>query len=83
MAGSANDSSRSNPFLRRQAMEMQTRDNTHSVRLKRDWCPSRELRIGASADTVVQLECGSNATPLLVLFYITFLCRNYIWLRAI
>lgn len=61
--------------------EIPVEPGTHSIRLKIDWCQSKEVRISVNAGKVAQLECGPNATPLLALLYITFLCKNYIYLH--
>ncbi len=54
---------------------------TYSVRAQIDWCQSPEVRVEVKAGESVALECGPNATPLLAALYITFMRKNYIWLR--
>ncbi len=54
---------------------------THSVRLQIDWCHSPEIEVSVSSDDTIRLECGPNANPFLVIFYITLWKNRYIWLR--
>jgi hypothetical protein len=52
------------------------------VRMKIDWCWSAAVDLDVDEGTVRALECGPNAHPFLVLFYISFLKHDYLWLRA-
>ncbi len=56
---------------------------THTVRLQIDWCHSPEIRVSASPGEAIHLECGPNATPFLVLFYVTVWKDRYMWLRKV
>lgn len=62
------------------AVEIPVEPGAHSVRMKVDWCYSKELLITADADAPVLLECGPNATPILALLYTTLLRNSYLWL---
>lgn len=53
----------------------------HRVQLIIDWCCSPELRVTVPPGGTVRLECGPNATPLLVLLYISVWRNRYLWLR--
>lgn len=63
------------------SVEIPVLPGSHSVRLQVDWCQSPELSITASEGAPVELECGPNSTPLLAIFYVTFLRKKYIWLQ--
>lgn len=54
---------------------------THSVRLQVDWCQSQEVSVEVKASESIELGCGPNSTPLLALLYVTFMRKNYLWLR--
>lgn len=61
-------------------VEIPVEPGAHSVRMKVDWCYSRELLITADADAPVLLECGPNASPILAVLYTTILRNSYLWL---
>jgi hypothetical protein len=52
------------------------------VRMKIDWCWSPAVDLDVEEGTVRALECGLNAHPFLVLFYMSFLKHDYLWLRT-
>ncbi|MBE8715942.1 hypothetical protein C4F51_01905 [Cellvibrio sp. KB43] len=60
---------------------IQVEPGAHTVCLKIDWCHSPEVKVLISPGETVHLECGPNANPFLVLFYIAFWKDKYIWLR--
>jgi hypothetical protein len=63
------------------SVEIRVLPGSHFVRAQVDWCQSPELRVEVKVDDSVALECGPNSTPFLALLYITFLRKNYLWLR--
>ncbi len=62
------------------SIEIPVEPGPHSVRMKVDWCNSKELLVTANADAPVLLECGPNATPILAVLYTTLLRNSYMWL---
>jgi hypothetical protein len=62
------------------AVEFEAEPGKHTVQMKIDWCCSPMLEVDVQAEPVV-FECGPNASPFLVLLYITLWKNKYIWLR--
>lgn len=62
-------------------LELPVEPGTHTVRMKIDWCGSREFNVDVGAEESVTLECGPNASPFSAFFYITMWKDKYIWLR--
>lgn len=56
---------------------------THSLHLKIDWCRSPKVEFSTAAGEAVHFECGPNASPFLVLVYVTLWKNRYIWLRRL
>jgi hypothetical protein len=60
-------------------LEVELKPGPHRVRMKVDWCSSRELTVDGSEDT--RLHCAPGANPFLALLYIIFWRKDYILLR--
>jgi hypothetical protein len=53
----------------------------HTVQLKIDWCSSPPVEVDVDPVGAYVLEGGSNVSPFLGIFYITFWKNRYLWLR--
>lgn len=62
-----------------ETVEFKLSPGPHRVRMKVDWCGSREVTVDGTADA--RLHCAPGANPFLALLYIIFLRNDYITLR--
>jgi hypothetical protein len=53
----------------------------HHVQLKIDWCGSPAVDVDVPEGTSQVLDCGPNATPLTVFFYVIFRAGHYLTLQ--
>ena len=55
----------------------------HVIRMKIDWCRSRDLQVDLRHGEILRLECKANAWPLLIPLYITIWRNKYISLDTV
>ena len=68
----------------RESITVPVSPGRHSLVIRIDWCGSEQIDFEAQSGEHVRFECGSSLTGwrlLLVVFYITFWTRQYLWLR--
>jgi hypothetical protein len=53
----------------------------HRIRLKIDWCGSREIEFNLGDDETAEFDCGNNTKLFLELFYVFFARNDYLWLE--
>ena len=60
-------------------------EGAHTLQLKIDWCSSPKLSFFVQKGKTVYAECAPAKKPFLIgeILYITFLCRQYIYLNIL
>lgn len=53
----------------------------HNVQLRVDWCSSPSLEIMAVNERIEIIECGPNSKLFREWVYISFLRKDYIWIK--
>jgi hypothetical protein len=68
-----------------QQLELEVPPGKHQLHLKIDWCRSNFVDFEANGGSI-EFECGNNIRGfkiLFVIFFITFLPGQYLWLKRI
>ncbi|SRR5215204_4960939 len=56
-------------------------EGAHRIRLKIDWCGSREIEFSAGAEETVEFDCGNNTKGFFAMYYILFAPNDYLRLQ--
>jgi len=64
-----------------ETVDLKLSPGRHRVRMKVDWCGSREVMVDGSADA--RLHCAPGTNPFLAIFYVLFWRNDYITLRKV